>query len=62
VPPPPPVEIPGLPVLVALHGGTSNSAYFGAPAEENTFARQAEILDHVIAQPLDLWPGIRLSG
>ena len=93
----PAVEIPGLPLLVALHGGTYTSAYFGVaggpsgsfldiagrngfsvltidrpgygestliPDEENTFARQAEILDHVIAQALDLWPalGVVLVG
>src|ERR1700677_1905528 len=82
----PAVEIPGLPLLVALHGGTYTSAYFGVaggepgvfpdiaarngfavinvdrpgygestllPDEDNTFARQAEILDQVIAAALD---------
>jgi pimeloyl-ACP methyl ester carboxylesterase len=85
----PAVEIPGLPLLIALHGGTYTSEYFGVaggpsgsfldiaarngfsvltidrpgygmstllPEEENTFARQAEILDGVIATALDLWP------
>jgi pimeloyl-ACP methyl ester carboxylesterase len=93
----PAVEIPGLPLLVALHGGTYTSAYFGVaggpsgsfldiaarngfavltvdrpgygmstplPEEENTFARQAEILDGVIAAALELWPasGVVLVG
>jgi pimeloyl-ACP methyl ester carboxylesterase len=93
----PAAEIPGLPLLVALHGGTYTSAYFGVaggPAgsfldiagrngfavltidrpgygmstllteEENTFARQAEILDGVIAEALDQWPapGVVLVG
>ena len=81
--------LPGLPLLVALHGGTYTSAYFGVaggpagsfldiaarngfavltvdrpgygdstllPEEENTFARQAEILDGVITDALDAWP------
>ena len=85
----PAAAIPGLPLLVALHGGTYTSEYFsvaGGPAgsfldiagrngfavltvdrpgygestllteEENTFARQAEILDGVIAEALDVWP------
>jgi pimeloyl-ACP methyl ester carboxylesterase len=85
----PAAAIPGLPLLVALHGGTYTSEYFsvaGGPAgsfldiagrngfavltvdrpgygessllpeEENTFARQAEILDGVIAGALDVWP------
>jgi pimeloyl-ACP methyl ester carboxylesterase len=85
----PAAEITGLPLLVALHGGTYTSEYFsvaGGPAgsfldiagrngfavltvdrpgygastllpeEENTFARQAEILDGVIADALDVWP------
>ncbi len=85
----PAAEIAGLPLLVALHGGTYTSEYFsvaGGPAgsfldiagrngfavltvdrpgygestllpeEENTFARQAEILDGVIAEALDVWP------
>jgi pimeloyl-ACP methyl ester carboxylesterase len=85
----PAAAIPGLPLLVALHGGTYTSAYFGVaggpagsfldiagrngfavltvdrpgygestllPEEENTFARQAEILDGVIAEALDVWP------
>jgi pimeloyl-ACP methyl ester carboxylesterase len=85
----PAAEIGGLPLLVALHGGTYTSAYFavaGGPAgsfldiaarngfpvltvdrpgygastllpeEDNTFARQAEILDGVIAAALDRWP------
>jgi pimeloyl-ACP methyl ester carboxylesterase len=94
---PPTVEIPGLPLLVALHGGTYTSAYFGVaggpsgslleiaarngfavlnvdrpgygestllPEEENTFARQAEILDHAIAAALEWWPapGVVLVG
>ena len=93
----PAAEIAGLPLLVALHGGTYTSAYFGVaggPAgsfldiagrngfavltvdrpgygestllaeEENTFARQAEILDGVIAAALDVWPapGVALVG
>ncbi|MGD0699400.1 MAG: alpha/beta hydrolase [Trebonia sp.] len=86
----PAIGLPGLPLLVALHGGTYTSAYFGVAGgpsgsfldiagrngfavlnvdrpgyrestlladEENTFARQAEILDQVIAAALDLWPG-----
>jgi pimeloyl-ACP methyl ester carboxylesterase len=88
---------PGLPLLVALHGGTYTSEYFGVaggpsgsfldiagrngfavltvdrpgygmstliPEEENTFARQAEILDGVIAAALELWPapGVVLVG
>jgi len=85
----PAAAVPGLPLLVALHGGTNTSEYFsvaGGPAgsfldiagrngfavltvdrpgygestllteEENTFARQAEILDGVIAEALDVWP------
>jgi len=85
----PAAAVPGLPLLVALHGGTYTSEYFsvaGGPAgsfldiagrngfavltvdrpgygestllteEENTFARQAEILDGVIAEALDVWP------
>jgi pimeloyl-ACP methyl ester carboxylesterase len=85
----PATEIPGLPLLVALHGGTYTSAYFGVAGspsgsfldiagrngfavlnidrpgygestlladEENTFARQAEILDQVIAAALGQWP------
>ena len=85
----PAAGIPGLPLLVALHGGTYTSEYFsvaGGPAgsfldiagrngfavltidrpgygestllpeDENTFARQAEILDGVIADALDVWP------
>src|ERR1700744_378105 len=85
----PAAEITGLPLLVALHGGTYTSEYFsvaGGPAgsfldiagrngfavltvdrpgygastllpeDENTFARQAEILDGVIADALDVWP------
>ena len=93
----PAVEIPGLPLLVALHGGTYTSAYFGVaggpagsfldiaarngfavltidrpgygdstplPEQENTFARQAEILDEVITRALDAWPasGVLLVG
>jgi pimeloyl-ACP methyl ester carboxylesterase len=93
----PAAEISGLPLLVALHGGTYTSAYFAVaggpsgsfldiagrngfsvlvldrpgygestliPEEENTFARQAEILDRVIAAALDLWPapGVVLVG
>jgi pimeloyl-ACP methyl ester carboxylesterase len=93
----PAVEIPGLPLLVALHGGTYTSEYFGVaggpsgsfldiaarngfavltvdrpgygmstllPEGENTFARQAELLDHVIARSLDLWTaqGVVLIG
>lgn len=93
----PVVEIDSLPLLVALHGGTYTSAYFGVaggpsgsfleiagrngfavlavdrpgygessplPEEENTFARQAEILDGVIAEALDRWPapGVALVG
>ena len=93
----PAAEIPGLPLLVALHGGTYTSEYFsvaGGPSgsfldiagrngfavltidrpgygestllaeEENTFARQAEILDSVIAEALDVWPapGVVLVG
>jgi pimeloyl-ACP methyl ester carboxylesterase len=93
----PAVEIPGLPLLVALHGGTYTSEYFGVaggpsgsfldiaarngfavltvdrpgygmstllPEEENTFARQAEILDGVIAEALERWPapGVALVG
>jgi pimeloyl-ACP methyl ester carboxylesterase len=87
----PAAEIEGLPLLVALHGGTYNSAYFGVAAgpagsfldiaarngfavltidrpgygestlleeEANTFARQAEILDGVIAEALELWPAV----
>jgi pimeloyl-ACP methyl ester carboxylesterase len=85
----PAIEIAGLPLLVALHGGTYTSEYFGVaggpagsfldsaarngfavltidrpgygestllPEEDNTFARQAEILDGVIAAALDVWP------
>jgi pimeloyl-ACP methyl ester carboxylesterase len=85
----PAAAIPGLPLLVALHGGTYTSEYFNVPGgpagsfldiagrngfavltvdrpgygestllpeEENTFARQAEILDGVIAEALDVWP------
>ena len=85
----PAAEIAGLPLLVALHGGTYTSEYFsvaGGPSgsfldiagrngfavltvdrpgygestllaeEENTFARQAEILDGVIAEALAVWP------
>ncbi len=85
----PAAEIPGLPLLVALHGGTYTSEYFSVaggpsgsfldiagrngfavltvdrpgygestllPEEENTFAGQAEILDGVIAEALDVWP------
>ncbi|MGH3296654.1 MAG: alpha/beta hydrolase [Trebonia sp.] len=85
----PAIEISGLPLLVALHGGTYTSEYFGVaggpsgsfldiagrngfavltvdrpgygestllPEEDNTFARQAEILDGVIAAALDAWP------
>jgi pimeloyl-ACP methyl ester carboxylesterase len=93
----PAAAIPGLPLLVALHGGTYTSEYFsvaGGPAgsfldiaarngfavltvdrpgygmstllpeEENTFARQAEILDGVIAEVLSEWPaaGVVLVG
>ncbi len=93
----PAAAIPGLPLLVALHGGTYTSGYFsvaGGPAgsfldiagrngfavltvdrpgygkstplpeDENTFARQAEILDAVIAGALDVWPadGVVLVG
>ncbi len=93
----PAAAIPGLPLLVALHGGTYTSEYFsvaGGPAgsfldiaarngfavltvdrpgygmstllpeEENTFARQAEILDEVIAEVLNEWPaaGVVLVG
>ena len=93
----PAVEILGLPLLVALHGGTYTSQYFGVaggpsgsfldiagrngfsvltidrpgygestllPEEENTFARQAEILDGVIAEALEVWPapGVVLVG
>ncbi|MFZ0165714.1 MAG: alpha/beta hydrolase family protein [Trebonia sp.] len=93
----PAADIPGLPLLVALHGGTYTSEYFsvaGGPSgsfldiagrngfavltvdrpgygestllaeEENTFARQAEILDGVIAEALDVWPapGVVLVG
>jgi len=93
----PAVEIAGLPLLVALHGGTYTSQYFGVaggpsgsfldiaarngfavltidrpgygestliPEEENTFARQAEILDQVIGRSLDQWParGVVLIG
>ena len=93
----PAAAIPGLPLLVALHGGTYTSAYFGVaggpsgslleiaarngfavlnvdrpgygestllPEEENTFARQAEILDHAIAAALEWWPapGVVLVG
>jgi pimeloyl-ACP methyl ester carboxylesterase len=93
----PAVEIPGLPLLVALHGGTYTSEYFSVaggpsgsfldiagrngfavltvdrpgygestllPEEENTFAHQAEILDGVIAEALDVWPapGVVLIG
>ncbi|HEY6787626.1 MAG TPA: alpha/beta hydrolase [Trebonia sp.] len=93
----PAAEIPGLPLLAALHGGTYTSAYFGVaggpsgsfldiagrngfavltvdrpgygmstllPEEENTFARQAEILDGVIAHALEIWPasGVVLVG
>jgi pimeloyl-ACP methyl ester carboxylesterase len=89
--------VAGLPLLVALHGGTYTSEYFGVaggpsgsfldiagrngfavltvdrpgygmstliPEEENTFARQAEILDGVIAAALGLWPapGVVLVG
>lgn len=88
---------PDLPLLVALHGGTYTSAYFGVagspdgsfldvaarngfsvltfdrpgygestllPEEENTFARQAAILDHAIGQALEIWPasGVVLVG
>src|ERR1700689_2964580 len=85
----PAVEIAGLPLLVALHGGTYTSDYFAVaggpsgsfldiaarngfavltidrpgygesaliPEEENTFARQAEILDQVIGRSLERWP------
>jgi pimeloyl-ACP methyl ester carboxylesterase len=85
----PAAAIPGLPLLVALHGGTYTSGYVsvaGGPAgsfldiagrngfavltvdrpgygdstllpeEDNTFARQAEILDGVIAEALQVWP------
>jgi pimeloyl-ACP methyl ester carboxylesterase len=85
----PAAPIPGSPLLVALHGGTYTSAYFGVagspagsfldiaarngfavltvdrpgygdstllPEQENTFARQAEVLDEVIAQALQVWP------
>lgn len=87
----------GLPLLVALHGGTYTSAYFrvagsksgslldiagrnGFPVllidrpgygkstlldeEENTFARQAEILDAIIGQAVEQWPtdGVVLLG
>jgi pimeloyl-ACP methyl ester carboxylesterase len=81
--------VPGLPLLVALHGGTYNSAYFEVaggplgsfveiatrngfcvltidrpgygssgmlPDAENTFERQAEILDEAVAQRLRLSP------
>jgi pimeloyl-ACP methyl ester carboxylesterase len=93
----PAAEIAGLPLLVALHGGTYTSGYFsvaGGPAgsfldiaarngfavltvdrpgygestllpeDENTFARQAEILDGVIAEALTVWPaaGVVLVG
>jgi pimeloyl-ACP methyl ester carboxylesterase len=93
----PAAAISGLPLLVALHGGTYTSEYFsvaGGPAgsfldiagrngfavltvdrpgygessllpeNENTFARQAEILDGVIAEALDVWPatGVVLVG
>lgn len=93
----PAAAIPGLPLLIALHGGTYTSEYFsvaGGPAgsfldiaarngfavltvdrpgygmstllpeEENTFARQAEILDEVIAEALNEWPaaGVVLVG
>lgn len=93
----PAVGIAGLPLLVALHGGTYNSEYFGVaggpsgsfldiaarngfavlnvdrpgygestllPDEENTFARQAEILDQIIGAALELWPapGVVLVG
>ncbi|MGB6580829.1 MAG: alpha/beta hydrolase family protein [Streptosporangiaceae bacterium] len=93
----PAAEILGLPLLVALHGGTYTSQYFGVAGgpsgsfldiagrngfsvltidrpgygestllseEENTFARQAEILDGVIAEALELWPapGVVLVG
>jgi pimeloyl-ACP methyl ester carboxylesterase len=93
----PAAEIAGLPLLVALHGGTYTSGYFsvaGGPAgsfldiagrngfavltvdrpgygestllpeDENTFARQAEILDGVIAAALTVWPatGVVLVG
>src|SRR5271154_5890423 len=93
----PAVQIPGLPLLVALHGGTYTSEYFRVaggpsgsfldiagrngfavltvdrpgygvstllPEEENTFARQAEILDGVIAEALGVWPatGVVLVG
>ena len=85
----PAVEIAGLPLLAALHGGTYTSAYFGVAGGpsgsfleiaarngfpvlavdrpgygestlladgENTFARQAEILDQAITAALELWP------
>jgi pimeloyl-ACP methyl ester carboxylesterase len=93
----PAAAIGGLPLLVALHGGTYTSEYFGVaggpagsfldiagrngfavltvdrpgygestllPEEENTFARQAEILDGVIAEALGRWPatGVVLVG
>jgi pimeloyl-ACP methyl ester carboxylesterase len=93
----PAAGIAGLPLLVALHGGTYTSAYFGVAGgpsgsfldiagrngfsvlnidrpgygestlladEDNTFARQAEILDQVIAAALELWPapGVVLVG
>jgi pimeloyl-ACP methyl ester carboxylesterase len=93
----PAAEIAGLPLLVALHGGTYTSGYFGVaggpagsfldiaarngfavltvdrpgygestllPEDENTFARQAEILDGVIAEALTVWPaaGVVLVG
>ncbi len=93
----PAIQVPGLPLLAALHGGTYTSEYFGVaggpsgsfldiaarngfavltidrpgygesallPEEENTFARQAEILDGAIAAALEEWPtaGVVLVG
>ncbi|HEY0938290.1 MAG TPA: alpha/beta fold hydrolase, partial [Trebonia sp.] len=52
----------GFAVLTVDRPGYGASALL--PEEENTFARQAEILDHVIAAALDVWPasGVVLVG
>lgn len=44
----------GFPVLSIDRPGYGDSTLL--PEEENTFARQAEILDDVIAQAVDRWP------